>query len=477
MRAIDALHAPWAILPNTLKAMIEAYERHASGEALDRKAIEAATGITLKNDPEPYYVEDGVAVLNVIGVLGKRFDMFTAICGGTSTQRLQDELRAALDDPEVESILLSVDSPGGEVDGTQALANDIFSARGEKPIVALIDGIGASAAYWIASAADRVYVSGDTTPVGSIGVVIAHTDVSKAQEMRGVKTTEITAGKYKRIASNLAPLSPEGRASLQEIADHIYGVFVDTVARNLGVSTDQVLADMADGRLFFGTKAQGAGLVHGVASMPEVMQQLKDSHTLLPESRRAFLMSGAKALTPTTSGAPTALRNEDKEMTTTILGAVCQDQAAVDAAVDAAVTKAKTDAHAEGVKAGHADGVKAGQTAERDRISAINKLSLAGHEGLITKAIEDGTPAADVAVAVVAAEQGKRAKVGADLVQDAPAPVPAAAAPAPGKPAEPDPSVVAEKAKQYQASQKTLGTTVNISDAVAHVRREMGLSK
>jgi signal peptide peptidase SppA len=165
-------------------------------------------------------------------------------------------------------VLLYVDSPGGTVDGTQALADLIFNARGKKPIVAIADGMAASAAYWIGSAADKFFISGDTTLTGSIGVVAQHTDISTAEEKRGIKVTEITAGKYKRIASEHAPLTDEGRASIQERVDHLYSVFVDNVARNRGVSSDLVASDMADGKLFVGKQAIKAGLVDGV-STPE----------------------------------------------------------------------------------------------------------------------------------------------------------------------------------------------------------------
>lgn len=454
MRVIDALHAPWAIRPETLRAMVDVYERHAKGDALDLKGIEAAIGKPLNNEPQPYEVIEGVAVLNVVGVLGKRFDMFTAICGGASTQRLQQELAAALEDPTVHSILLNVDSPGGTVDGTQALASDVRAAREKKPVVALIDGMGASAAYWIASAAQRVYITGDTTAVGSIGVVIAHKDVSKAEEMRGVKTTEITAGKFKRIASNFAPLSPEGRQSLQDLVDHIYSVFVESVAANLGVSVDAVLKDMADGRLFLGEQAISAGLVHGISTMTALIE-------LLNTDRTAALTGVSGATAP--QGETTMFKEK-----VIVCGVECTEQDAVDAAVKDALAKATAD--------GKALGLTDGAKAERERITAIQALALPGHDKLITDAIANGTPAADVAVSLVTAEKGKRAKVGADLITDAPNPVPETAAP--DKPAakdEPHPQVVSDKARAYVIEQGKAGKVISLTDAVAHVRREMGL--
>ena len=96
-------------------------------------------------------------------------------------------------DPAVKAIVLSIDSPGGTVDGTDNLANAIFAARGKKPIVALGDGTLASAAYWIASGADQIFASDNSAKIGSIGVVATHEDYSRAEENAGVKVTEITA--------------------------------------------------------------------------------------------------------------------------------------------------------------------------------------------------------------------------------------------------------------------------------------------
>ena len=279
MQLLDVLNAPWAIVPEKLVEIREIYLTHLRGEKIDVRGIEARLGQPLNNEREPYKVTDGVAVLPVEGVIAKRMNLFMRIIGGTSTQLLATDFQAALDDPKAHSILLHIDSPGGEVDGTQELSRLIREARGKKPVVALIDGMGASAAYWLASAADRVFVTSDTTQVGSIGVVATHTDISKAEEMRGVKTTEITAGKYKRIASEHAPLTPDGRRAIQEQVDYIYSVFVDEVAHNRGTSVDTVLEKMADGRIFLGKQAVEAGLADGVSTQADLIRQLNQEHT------------------------------------------------------------------------------------------------------------------------------------------------------------------------------------------------------
>jgi signal peptide peptidase SppA len=278
MKVLDVLDSPWLIVPDKLAQIRGIYETHLRGEKIDVDAVLAKMAKPTDGDSIGSTVQDGTAIIPVYGVIGKKMNMFTRISGGTSTQLIGKDFAEALADPEVHSILLAIDSPGGTVDGTQALADQIFEARGKKPIVAIADGMMASAAYWIGSAADRVYTSGDTTAVGSIGVVAQHTDYSQAEHAAGIKVTEITAGKYKRIASDHEPLSVEGRASIQEKVDHLYSVFVDSVARNRGVDPETVAAKMADGKVFLGKQAVKAGLVDGVSTQPAVVARLVQNH-------------------------------------------------------------------------------------------------------------------------------------------------------------------------------------------------------
>jgi signal peptide peptidase SppA len=277
-KILDVLDSPWLIVPDKLAQIRGIYETHLRGEKIDVDGVLAKLQKTPNSDREGLTVQGGTAIIPVYGVIGKKMNLFTQISGGTSTQLIGQDFAEAMNDPEVHSILLAIDSPGGTVDGTQALADQIYEARGKKPIVAVGDGMMASAAYWIGSAADKVYTSGDTTAVGSIGVVAQHTDYSQREHTEGIKVTEITAGKYKRIASEHEPLSVEGRASIQEKVDHLYSVFVESVARNRGVDPDHVAAKMADGKVFLGKQAVKAGLVDGVSTQAALVARLNQNH-------------------------------------------------------------------------------------------------------------------------------------------------------------------------------------------------------
>lgn len=271
MRVLDILNSPWAIVPDKLREVQAIYATHLRGEKADFKALEAKLGQPLQNREQGYEIIDGVAIVPVDGVISKRMNMFSQISGGASSELIGRDIRDALADPEVHSLLLQVDSPGGPVDGTQELAQTILRARGQKPIVTYVDGTAASAAYWIGSAADKVYIGSDTAQVGSIGVVASHTDYSRREEMMGVKTTEIYAGKFKRIASEHKPLSEDGQQYIQGMVDYLYSVFVGDVAKQRGVDTETVLQNMADGRIFTGRQAITAGLVDGEATLENLI--------------------------------------------------------------------------------------------------------------------------------------------------------------------------------------------------------------
>jgi len=275
MKIIDILTSPWAIVPEKLYEIQEIYSTHLRGEKIDIAAIEAKIGKTTNDPPpKPYAIENRVAVIPMHGVMAKRMNLFTRISGGVSTELVTKALDQALGDPDVSGILLDIDSPGGVIDGVQELGDRVFDGRNQKPIVAYTDGMMASAAYWVGSAADRIYISGGTVMTGSIGVVATHVDYSQYEKKLGIKTTEVYAGKYKRITSQYKPLSKEGRQNLQDMVDYLYTVFVDEIAKHRGVSSNTVLEDMADGKIFIGKQGIDAGLVDGVSTRDRIINKI-----------------------------------------------------------------------------------------------------------------------------------------------------------------------------------------------------------
>lgn len=406
MKLLDIVTGPWAIQPSKLLEIQGIYATHLRGEKIDIKGVEAALGRPLNNQPQGYSVTDGVAVLPINGVISKRMNLMAQISGGTSSELVGRDLKAAMMDPAVKAIILQIDSPGGTVDGTETLANLVREAKQCKPTVALADGMMASAAYWIGSAASEIYMTDNLTNVGSIGVVATHTDISGAQAAQGVKTTEITAGKYKRAASQYGPLTETGKQTIQDQVDYLYSVFVQTVAENRGVSPDTVLQDMADGRVFIGQQAIDAGLVDGVSTLDALIAKLS-------QQGAGALVSARKPAAieqPAVSAESTTIEGE-ATMPITL-------QQVLDEAPDVA-------------KALREEGVAAAATAERERIQSVFAQSMPGHEALINSLAFDGkTSGAEAAVAVLGAERSLREKNLQGRREEAPKPAAHAAAPA-----------------------------------------------
>lgn len=387
MQLSDVINGPWAIQPEILNEIQNVYAAHIRNEKLDITAIEARIGKSLANEPQGYTVQDGVAVIPIHGVIGKRMNMFSQISGGASTQLIERDIKTALSDSKVNSILLHVDSPGGTVDGTQSLASIIRDARTQKPVMTFADGTIASAAYWIGSAADEIVAESDTTQIGSNGVVMQHTDNSKADEAKGIRITEITAGKYKRIASDKVPLTTEGKAYIQDQVDQIYTIMLSEIAKNRATDIETVINDMADGRVFFSGEAKKRGMIDHIASLETTINNM------------------VTGVWPMNKQAQQDKQPEPVAMTIETVKAVYPE-----------IAQALANEGAE---------------QERARIQACEAAGLAGHEAIVNAMKYDGhSTGGDVAMAIVQAEQKLRANHLESVRANAPQVVPLAAVPA-----------------------------------------------
>ena len=252
---------PWAILPGKLEAILDVVRVHAAGGQLPKYEAAAARG------PQ---VAGGVAVVPVYGIISQRMNMMTAMSGGTSTDLLAAQLDQLVADPAVKGIVLDVDSPGGSVYGVQELGDRILAARGVKRIVAVANAQAASAAYWLASAAEEIFVT-PSGEVGSVGVIAAHVDSSLAQEAEGMKWTLVTAGKYKAEMSDLVPLASEARDYMQSRVDDYYRAFVGAVAKGRGTTPDAVRAGFGEGRMVGAKDAVRLGMADRVGTLADAI--------------------------------------------------------------------------------------------------------------------------------------------------------------------------------------------------------------
>lgn len=253
----------WAISAQWLETILNI----AKGEGEDLEALEARLGRPLGNT-QVAEERDGVGIIPMVGPVFRRANLFTQVSGATSIEILARDFTAALENKDVRAILLNVDSPGGEVSGINEFAEMVRAARGKKPIYAYVGHQACSAAYWIASAADKVIVDA-TAEVGSIGVVAVMAN-PKADEAS--KKIEIVSTQSPRKRTD--PTTDEGRALVQAKIDEIADVFVGTVATNRGVSAAKVMKDFGGGGTLIGKSAVDAGMADGVGSFESTVAAL-----------------------------------------------------------------------------------------------------------------------------------------------------------------------------------------------------------
>ena len=238
--------------------------------------------------------------------------------------------------------------------GTLELAQAVARAAEQKRVIAYTGGLMASAALWASVPATQI-VAIDTAEVGTIGVAAVHYDFSERDKQSGVKRTVISAGKYKRIASDEKPLSKEGRAYLQSMVDYYYSLFINTITKHRGVDTETVLEKMADGKIFIGRQALEAGLVDHIGNFEMALE-------LARENRRKATMN----------------KDATKERS--------MDWAALDAAT---LRQERPDLCEAIEKDAHAKGV------QEERARVVEILEAEGDAKITLQAIKDGIPASE----------------------------------------------------------------------------------
>lgn len=255
----------WLMMPDIVMAIMAMLQRQSADE---QPARQAAAKSAAKPDG------GGIAVLPIHGVIEQRYSWIMDYVGGTSTDEFGEMYDAALSDPKVKGIVVDIDSPGGTVPGVMELADKIYNSRGRKPVVAVANSMAASAAYWIGSAFDKLFVTpgGD---VGSVGVFSAHMDFSKMMEQDGVTATVFHAPEFKAEFNPWQPLSEEAKKHEQEEVDRLYGEFVAAVARNRGTTGSNVRATYGKGRVVDAKQAVTLGMADRVATMDKVIQRMQ----------------------------------------------------------------------------------------------------------------------------------------------------------------------------------------------------------
>ncbi|OPG73080.1 hypothetical protein B1219_08315 [Pseudomonas ogarae] len=362
-RALElAASQPWLMLPDALENLLTIADRMGDPMALATRRgerLEDTRKVTMRN---------GVAVIPVTGPIFRYANMFTEISGATSTQVLGTDIQRALDDTKVRSIVLNIDSPGGVASGINELAEMIFAGRERKRIVAYIGGIGASAAYWIASAAHEIVID-EASLAGSIGVVVEA--VVESDAANGRKRYQIVSSNAPNKRPDLA--TEEGRAKIGETVNALGEVFVGKVARNLSTDAAKVPSMGDFGGLRVGAAAVESGLAHRLGSLESLITELAKPAITVPRKTTMTTVH-------TTAELRTALAAGTDPNSIEIAQAQQPDLGAIRAE---------------------------GAAAERDRIKGINALASKGFEKEIEAAIDAGTTVEATALQLFKAAQDR----------------------------------------------------------------------
>lgn len=261
---------PWAIQLSKFYAILDLVQLRALGFRADAETI-----AFWQSQAKPQAQQGGaVAVLPIFGTISNRMNIMSDFSGATSTEKFGKMFDMAIADKSVKTVVLDVNSPGGTIYGVDELSAKIFKARSRgRQIIAMVNPLAASAAYWIASAADEISMT-PTGEVGSIGVYAAHVDQSQMNDMMGMKTTLISAGKYKVEGNPFQPLSKDAQENMQARVDEYYQMFLKAVARNRGTTMNAVEEGYGQGRTVSAKQAMKLGMIDRMETMDELLGRL-----------------------------------------------------------------------------------------------------------------------------------------------------------------------------------------------------------
>lgn len=232
-----------------------------------------ADSLSEAEEAKPYPVQDGVALIHLNGYLTRDPSWWSWIFGGTSSMQTRLQVMQAAEDPDVESILLCVYSPGGEVYGVGDLYGAVIEAKKKKKVWAYIADEGCSAAYWAICGCNRI-VCNATAIVGSIGIMSVVEDWSKAYQKAGVKVEVFKSGEHKGAEQPGTSMTEEQRAEKQRLVDAIADQFFGAVEEGRNLEGDALDA-VTDGRVFVGQEAREMGLVDDIGTLETVLMRLK----------------------------------------------------------------------------------------------------------------------------------------------------------------------------------------------------------
>lgn len=294
----ELIERTWLLEPRTLSKLQAIVERHAAGDKVEPGLVADIVRMRAESDEgelqeiEPSVI-DRVAVVPVMGVIARFANQVNGISQprGTSVETISRLLANAMDDGDVDAILLNVRSPGGSADGIAELGDEIAAANRVKPVFASVEGIAASAGYWIASQARTVYATRGSH-VGSIGVYTVVDDVSSRYEAAGIRTHVVSTGPHKGVGIEGATITDEQLQGIRDDIGQTHAMFRAAVKSGRGSRLDDIDAvagEKASGRVWLGKDAKRLGLIDKIGTFADALRAARaDGRAAREESTSAM---------------------------------------------------------------------------------------------------------------------------------------------------------------------------------------------
>ncbi|WP_284139566.1 MULTISPECIES: signal peptide peptidase SppA [unclassified Virgibacillus] len=236
-------------------------------------------------DYEERVVEEGsgfgkIAILHLEGIIQSSGAGGIVTTNTYNHKRFVDMLDQAADDPNVEGIILRVNTPGGGVVESAEIHEKVveIQAENEKPVYVSMGNTAASGGYYIAAPAEKI-IAHPATLTGSIGVIMESLNYAELAKKLGIDVNTIKSGEYKDIMSSSRPMTEEERAILQAMIDELYDEFVQVIVDGREMPEEKV-RKLGDGRVYTGTQAQENGLVDELGTLDDTIALMKADHNL-----------------------------------------------------------------------------------------------------------------------------------------------------------------------------------------------------
>lgn len=272
----QVLGTPWQVLPEKMDEIVNLLQLRQDGYELDDEEIEMRIGSVRSGDDDGITMVGNSAVIQVYGTLFQRANLITRYSGGTSTEQLKTLITQAGNDTKVAQIILDIDSPGGSALGNEEIVQLIEGIRKTKPVIASVNGLAASAAYYIASPATTIYAS-PSSLIGSIGTILVHRETSAADEKAGVKFTIIRSGRFKADGNDREPLDEQARDTLNERVVVYHDQFVEAVSRGRKISEGTVRDEFGDGKMFIAQDALKRGMIDKIGTLQDILERFSSA--------------------------------------------------------------------------------------------------------------------------------------------------------------------------------------------------------